>query len=511
MRSTSTHKRYRAASLALLACGVATMGASSTSGAAPAPRYDVVIVGGRVIDPESGLDAVRTVGISKGRVTAIVAGDLAGKSRIDARGLVVAPGFIDVHSHAQTVPGGWMQAFDGVTTALELESGAWPVAATYDRVAREGRVINYGYSVSWTGLRTELLGARAQSLATDGEVRQIIAQVDSGLRQGGLGVGIPVGYSTETNRTEYWDVALLAARRNVPVFTHVRSKNARDPHSAVEAFGEVIAAAATTGASMHLCHINSSGLRDVPRLVGMISKAQSFGVPVTSEAYPWGAGSTDIAAPFIRPENLPLVGIRSSDIEVIATGERPATNERLAALQKQDPTAQVIIHYLNEAIAGDRRLIERALLTPGGIIASDAINYSVGGKDLTTSPWPLAKGVGGHPRTAATFTKVLGEYVRDRKLLTLPDAIRRATLLPARLMEGVAPAMRRKGRIKTGADADIVIFDPVHVKAVATYSDPTAPSQGVRYLLVGGTLVINDGRLDTKARPGRPVRGSLMK
>lgn len=498
--------------LALLAALALLPDGSSSLPAARPPQatviYDLVIRGGRVIDPETGLDAVRDIAIADGRVVAISDQRLSARTLIDAKGLVVAPGFIDVHSHGVTIPNGWLQAFDGVTTSLELETGAWPVADAYRAAAREGRPIHYGYSVSWSGLRREAMGERAEQLATDTEIKTILARVSAGLDAGGLGVGMPVGYATETNRTEYWDVAALAARRDVPVFTHVRTKNGRDPNSALEAFGEVIATAATTGARMHICHINSSGLRDIPRLTAMIAKARSFGIPVTSEAYPWGAGATSVGAPFIAPANLPLLDITSRNIEVIATGEHPANDVRLAELREQDPRNRVLVHYLDEKVEADRRLIEQALVLEDGIIASDTIRYSVKDHILTEAAWPLPKGVAGHPRSAATFTKVLGEYVRERKLLPLPDAIRRATLLPARLLERVAPSMQRKGRISVGADADIIIFDPTTVGAVATYARPAEHARGMRHVLVGGVFLIRDGKLIVSARPGRPILGT---
>jgi N-acyl-D-aspartate/D-glutamate deacylase len=472
--------------------------------------YDVVIRGGRLIDPESGIDAVRDVAIADGRIVAVSSHRLSGRVTIEADGLVVAPGFIDVHSHGMTIPNGWLQAFDGVTTALELETGAWPISDAYRVAAQEGRPIHYGYSVAWSGIRQEVMGDRAQELATDTEIAAILARVSDGLDAGGLGVGTPVGYSTRTNRTEYWDVAALAAKRGVPVFTHVRTKNGRDPGSALEAFEEVIATAATTGAHMHLCHINSSGLRDIPRLAGMIAKARSYGIPVTSEAYPWGAGSTSVGAPFLAPENLALLDIGPENIEVIATGERPKTLERLADLRKADPRERVLVHYLNEAIDAERTLIERALVLEDGIIASDAVRYSVKDRIVTEAVWPLPAGITGHPRSAATFTKVLGEYVRERGLLSLGDAIRRATLLPAQLLEPVAPGMKHKGRIGIGMDADIIVFDPATVGAAATYERPAEPARGMRHVLVGGTFVVRNGKLIKAARPGRAIRGGTI-
>ncbi len=175
-----------------------------------AQQYDVVIHQGRVVDPETSLDAMRDVGINGGRIAAISETPLLGKKSIDARGLVVAPGFIDLHSHAINVPSNWMQAFDGVTTALELEAGRLPIAKAYEVAEKQRLPLNYGFSVSWAMARLQV----ADHVALDGTFetalsnfgrpewgkllpektsRQVIAATEQGLKEGGLGIGLLIG------------------------------------------------------------------------------------------------------------------------------------------------------------------------------------------------------------------------------------------------------------------------------------------------------------------------------
>ena len=127
-----------------------------------------------------------------------------------------------------------------------------------------------------------------------------------------------------------------------------------------------------------------------------------------------------------------------------------------------------------------------------------------------SATWPIAADVLTHPRTAGTFSRVLRWYVRELRVLDLAEAIRRCTLVPAEILRGIAPGMARKGRIQVGADADLVAFDPETVSDRATYDSPTRTSQGMRHVLVAGTLVVIDGVLDTHARPGLPVRGAVL-
>ena len=198
---------------------------------ATAQTFDLVISGGRVIDSESGLDAVRNIGIRNGKIAAISASRLAGKTTIDAKGLVVAPGFIDLHSHAViALPSARMQVMDGVTTALELESGVLPVAGTYDLLAKEGRPLNYGFSVAWTFSRASLaMGVPYEKFSsadwgpaygredwhgynTPEKSKRVLELIEKGLREGALGVGANLGYMPEANIDETYGIAKLTLK-----------------------------------------------------------------------------------------------------------------------------------------------------------------------------------------------------------------------------------------------------------------------------------------------------------
>lgn len=488
---------------------------------------DVLFTGARVIDPETELDAVRCVGVTGGRITSVTEDPLPARAVVDVSGQVLAPGFIDLHSHAQTVSSLRMQALDGVTTALELESGAAQVARVYQTVGETGRPINYGYSTSWAMARMRVLDGiepiggflafsasahhpRWQQPADPAELDRILAELERELHDGALGVGVLVGYAPRTGRREYYEVARLAARLGVPTFTHARFKNPDDPETALEGVAEVVAAAAGSGAHMHLCHLNSTSLRAVDEVTELVAGARGHGVRVTTEAYPYGAGMTMIGVPFLAPDKLPRLGIEPRNIVVLSTGERPATGDRLLALRAQDPGALVAIHYLDEENdEDDWDLLRRALVLPGTAVASDAIPFVHPDGQVVDREWPLPEGVLSHPRTTGTFSRFLGTFVRDRQVLPLLEAIRRCTLIPAQTLEEAAPALRRKGRIQVGADADLVVFDPGTVCDRSSYAEPGIASRGFRHVIVDGQFVVRDGSVLLDSLPGRPIRGRL--
>jgi cytosine/adenosine deaminase-related metal-dependent hydrolase len=505
---------------------MSTAGIRGTGPAENAVQCDILFSGARVVDPETHLDDVRHVGVTGGRITSVTSEPVPARSVVDVTGLVLAPGFVDMHSHAQTIPSLRMQALDGVTTALELESGAAQVPLVYQEAQNEGRPINYGYSTSWAMARMRVLDGirpkggfmafsasahhpRWQQPAGPGEIAGVLAELERELHDGALGIGVLVGYAPRTGRREYYQVARLAARLGVPTFTHARFKNPDDPETALEGVAEVVTAATGSGAHMHLCHLNSTSLRAVDEVAELVTGAREHGLSVTTESYPYGAGMTMIGVPFLHPDNLPRLGIKPSDIAVLATGERPADGERLLKLREQDPSALVAIHYLDEQDEDDWDLLQRALLLPGSAIASDAIPFTDRSGELVEKGWPLPEGSVSHPRTTGTFSRFLGTFVRDRQVLSLLEAVRRCTLIPAQTLEQVAPVMRRKGRVQVGADADLVVFDLGSIADRSTYEQPALPSQGVRHLLVDGQYVVKDGSVLQDSLPGRPIRGHL--
>lgn len=515
---------------ASVALSAVTLSVASTLPAQgrPAASYDLVIANGRAIDPETGLDAVRWIGVRAGKIAAISATPITGKEMLDARGLVVAPGFIDLHAHGQQIAAARMQAFDGVTTGLELEAGILPVGAAYDRAAREGRPINYGFSASWlfgrvaekehmepTGDLSYFQEAQKKTgwqytVATPDETARIMARVEQGLKEGALGIGVLAGYAPGHGRKEYYEVAKLAKKYNVPTYTHVRYLSVIEPQSSFEAFEELVSLAASTGAQMHISHLNSNSTRDIPIIAELIRGAQARGLPITTEAYPYAAGSTVVGAEIFRGNwRERMGGAKASDIEF---GGKPYNDSTLTEAQAKTPGSWIVVHFMRpDQSATDQALLDQAVLFPGGAIASDAMPWTSNGKTITENVWPLPADAFAHPRSAGTFTRFLRDYVRERQKVSLREGLRKVTLIPAQIIEASVPQMKQKGRLQVGKDADLVVFDLATVTDKATFTAPNAHSEGMRHVIVNGTPVIRAGALVLEALPGKPVRRPVVR
>ena len=476
-------------------CALVRIAAASTAKFNSEPEYDLVILNGRVIDPESGLDAIRNIGInlntSGGIIQAISENSLKGKATVLATGLVVSPGFIDLHSHGQDQENYRFKAMDGVTTALELEVGTGDIEKWY--AEREGRaLINYGASVGHIPARIAVMhdpgvflpsGDAAHKAASDTEIVEMQKLLERGLRQGALGVGFGINYTAAASHWEILEMFRTAAKFRAPCFVHMRYAGLREPNNGVTALEEVLTASALTGAPLHVVHISSIGLRATPLLLQMIGEAQSRGLDVTTECYPYTATQTNIESAIYDEGWKEALGIDYKDLQWVATGER-LTKESFERYRKTG--GGVIGHAIPEDIA---RL---SVASPLTMIASD------GG---------LQNGKG-HPRSSGSYARVLGHYVRELKSLTLTEAIKKMTVMPARRLEQIAPMMKNKGRIRIGADADLTIFDPTKVIDKSTFEEPARYSEGIKHVLVGGAFVVKDGKLQATVNPGKPIRGT---
>ncbi len=491
MRQSHLQKLVVAAGAMVLALTWVTLSiAGKASSRATGEKYDVVIANGRVMDPESGLDAVRNIGISGGKIRAISTGALQGNTTVDAKGLVMAPGFIDLHQHGQDAENYAAKARDGVTTALELEVGVADVDSWY--AEREGKsLINYGASAGHIPARMVVMhdpgqllpsGDAAHREATPAEIEEILSLIEKGLWRGAVAVGLGPAYTEAATNWEITQVFRVAAKYHASCHVHIRSVI---PGTAGNfgGFEEVMAAAAITGAPLHIVHIQSTGGPNVVHELQMISEARARGMDVTTESYPYTMGMTSIqSALFDGKENEPDAYFAS--LLWPATGEH-LTRDSFARYRKSG--GMVILP------SNTQENVNAAIESPLTMIASDGF---------------LSKGQG-HPRTAGTYARVLGHYVREKKALDLMTALRKMTLMPAQRLEKRAPIFKDKGRIRVGADADITVFDPERIIDKSTYEKPLQYSEGIQFVLVNGVAVVRDGKLVEGVFPGRAARAPI--
>ena len=471
-------------------------------------NYDIVIKGGRVIDPETALDVVRNVGITGNRIMDISSKPLKGKRVIQAKGLVVSPGFIDLHAHGQTNEAHQYQARDGVTTALEMEGGVGFIKEWIE-VKRGNSIVNYGGTVPHgflramgmdenqaiarklrnyvekeglslegiAGFEKEFAAANYQSQSLKEESRTQRIMTDY-LNVGALGIGVPVGYYPGATAGEIFRVYQFAAKNDVPVYTHTRGFG-------LPGLQEAMADATTSGASVHLVHANSMSLGEIETTLSMVSDAQKNGLDITTEVYPYTAASTSLESVLFDEGWKETLNITYEDLQWEATGERL---NNVTFYKYRETGGTIIIHMMKP------EWIRKGVSDPVTMIASDGM--------------PFAPGA--HPRSAGTYSRVLGKYVRKERVMDLMTALKKMTIMPAKRLEGTAPAMRNKGRIQVGADADITIFNPRTIIDRADFKG-LKYSQGVEYVFVNGVLVVDKGENVPNVYPGMPILGKYRK
>jgi imidazolonepropionase-like amidohydrolase len=450
----------------------------------PDAVHDRVILGGRMIDPESNLDAVRNIGLLDGQISAITTQALHGRDTVDARGLVVAPGFIDLHDHGQTPETYQLRSLDGVTTSLELELGTSDVAAWYGERSG-GERINYGVSIGHIKVRMSVMhdagsfmpvGDGAYRTASPEQIGEIVTLIELGLSEGAISIGAGFPYTPAATRDELLAVFRIAGMTTTPVHLHIT------PGS--NGLEEALCLAGETNAPLQVVHINSSSLAETPLMLEMIRDARAQGRDVTTEAYPYPAGMTEIQSATIQDDYASASDERLAELEWQRTGER-LNRESFARYSRIG--GPIVVHTNTE------EMVAVAMKSPLTMIASDAY-------------WQNGAG---HPRTTGTFSKVLGRYVREAQSLSLMDAIRKMTLMPAQRLEARVPAMRQKGRLRVGADADITIFDAATVVDRSTYREPSLSPIGIEHVIVNGVSVVTNGRSVEGVAPGKAVRAPI--
>lgn len=451
-------------------------------------EFSLVILGGRVIDPESGLDAIRNIGIKGDRITTVTRRRIVGDVTIDVAGLVVAPGFIDLHNHAFNPMSQEFQVLDGVTTALELESGSYPLERFPQRLP-DGSIMNYGASAGYSGLRRSVMRdaptpperATEVGVYADQLLAEIGRRIEAELDKGALGIGLPLDYiSKYVGAAEMENLFAVAGKRATTIFVHIRRGINGDPAGLYE----VLKLAEKYGAGLHVCHITHSAMRNTDLFLKEIRAARERGVNVTTEILPFNAGSTSIGAAVFRRNWQEIFDITYEDVQWTETGEY-LTKETFEQYQKDNSGGPVVHHYVRE------EWNRRAITEPGVMVVSDMLRMR--GENFKLAPHHSA------------FSRSIGKYVRDEKLVGLPEMLAKMTYLPARRLEDIAPLFQRKGRLQEDADADLVVFDLKRISDPATYAEPLVPSTGVQFVIVNGEIVVGDGLLVSGKLPGRSL------
>jgi N-acyl-D-aspartate/D-glutamate deacylase len=467
------------------------------AGMASAPRtwqtahegesYDLVVRNGRVMNPETRLDQLVTnVGIRGGKIAAVTREAIHGREEIDAGGRVVAPGFIDLVSYDPNPAGVWNKIADGVTTNLSLHGGTTDPPAWYGYYGAHRPPLNYGASFFFSEARNEL-GIALTAAATAAQIERLTARGERALREGALAVSFSLEYVPGIRREEILPLMRLARRYRVPVFFHARYSSMEGPGTNLDALREIIEDCRETGAAAEVEHITSTGgTFSMPESLALLEAARAGGLDITADAYPYTYWATYLDSERFARGWQHRFRITFSDLQIAGSTER-LTAESFARYRHE--------HRIAAAYAIPEDDVIHALRAPWMMIASDGI---------------LDAGHNNHPRASGTFTRLLAVYVREKKLLTLMDALARMSLLPARRMEESSAQFRRKGRLSVGADADVVVFDPATIADRATVEHPELPAEGMEWVLVNGTVVKSPAGFQHSSHPGEALRGDRI-
>lgn len=447
---------------------------------------DVVFAGGRVADVRSRTSRIAHVAVEHGKIVDVSPHELPARRVVDASGLVVSPGFIDVHSHLDGHPyAGRLSALQGITTTIGGNCGLSPVELGQWFAAQEraGYVINQaelvGHSFSLRrAVGIEDVGARASAAQTDAMVR-LAAKA---LRAGAAGVSLGLDYAPGSSLAEIDAMAAVAAEygRLLPVHTRLFTQN--DLYSLYE----MLAAVRRTGGRLLLSHFvyQYSGFGTLRPALDIVDKARAQGLDVWADSGMYTDWATYVGTATFDEQTIKDNSLRFGDM-VAATGKYTGTrlNRELYELLRHKYPEESIIYY-----SGTPQEIYQVLQKPYAMMSTDAAGYAAGE---------------GHPQIAGSYPRFLRKMVREEALLPLEEALYKCTLLPAETCR-----IPGKGALEPGYDADLVLFDPAAVRDNAKMPDkgePDAPPDGIPYVMVNGVLAV-DGGVFQNTRSGRVIR-----
>ena len=483
---------------------------------AMAADYDLVIKNGRVMDPETMFDSVANVGIKDGRIAVITEKNIEGKETIEAKGLVVAPGFIDGHAHGIDPYIYRLMVRDGRTTVMDLEAGAYGPKVDEWYKTREGKApINFGVSSSHEFARASVLdGFKDWKFfntpdAINSRVKQgwsktrptleqgnkILSEMDEGLRMGAIGIGSALGYMREGVSTrEVFEVQKLAGLYGRQTGMHFRGTPGNDVEE-VTGIQEMLANAAALDTPAIAMHFNNPGYNMVHEL---LVRMREQGYNVWGELYPYNAGATSLNAVFLDPDIwVKKLGNKYEETLLDVGTGKFYTQESREEMLKTDPTRPVVLFKMPESA------VIEWLKFPGVAIASDG--FPLFPNENLKWDTPYEELPNAHPRTAGTYAKAF-RLGRENNIPLMQIVAMTSYNTANPLGKTGLKAMQERGRMQEGMVADITIFDPETITDNSTYAKGAIPSSGIPHVIVNGVIVMRDSEPLKGINPGQAIR-----